>query len=166
MQALTSGPAPTETGKVDASDTGAHWRTVTAVNKSLGMSPSMTHSLKRTKEHSDSFFAEARQSFLLSCKNVRHTVRGWLFSFSLAQLFSVSLSCIPATLQQHISCVLPLFSFSCGSAIPAFNHDYDASSRPPSAIHSAFLFIPFCTLLLAHTAAQLCQTHVVRPKHP
>lgn len=37
---------------------------------------------------------------------------------------------------------LPLVSFSCGSAILAVKHDCSASFRAPSAIHSAFLFIP------------------------
>lgn len=42
---------------------------------------------------------------LLSCKTARHTVQAWLYS--------VFLSCIPASLQQHISCLpLPLLSFS------------------------------------------------------
>lgn len=134
--------------------TAARWCTVTAANTSFDTSASVSHSLENTKEYnvSDSFSTETRQflqsAFFMSCKNGRHSVqRRLLFSDWLD--YFLSLSCIPTTLQQHvlyISVFLPLFTLSCSSAIPALNHDYNASSRPSSAIHSAFLFIPFCTL--------------------
>lgn len=95
------------------SDTQAHWRTVTAVNTRAGMP--MTHSLKKTKEYNvfDSFSARARQllqsalSFFLSCKKKceTYTTRPIILFFTGSTIFCLLLSCIPATLQQHISCL-------------------------------------------------------------
>lgn len=162
---LNSGPAPTDTERQGCwvTQTRSLAHSCCCVSTSSGMSASMTRSLKKTKEYSvfDSFSTGTRHllqsalPFFFRHVNVRHTMHGRLFSFSLAQLLSVSLSCIAATPhppphpQQHISCLfLPLLSFSCGSAIHAFSHDYNASSRPPSAIHWAFSFHSLLLTLL------------------
>ena len=155
------------------SDTQARWRTVWTpvrvcpwhtVSRRLKRTMSLTAFLPGP----DSYLQSALSFFFfLSCKKkVRHTVWGRLFFLFHWLNYSLSHCHVFHPPSNNIFLVFfPLFSFS--SAIPTFNHDYDASSRPPSAIHSAFLFIPFI-FFFAHSlaAARLCQTHVVRPKHP
>lgn len=135
--------------------TAARRCTVTAANTSFDMSASVSHSLENTKEYNvfDSFSTETRQllqsAFFLCPVKMEdilykddYFLSDWLDYFlSLCHVFQP-----PSNNIFYISVFHPLFTFSCSSAIPALNHDYNASSRPSSAVHSAFLFIPFCTL--------------------
>lgn len=96
MQVFSRGPAPTGTQTFTGKQL-LLWAQV-------WVCPNPWHSLKKTvsltaRLQSAAFF------LLLSCKTARHTVQAWLYS--------VFLSCIPASLQQHISRLpLPLLSFS------------------------------------------------------
>ena len=135
---LAEAQPPQEPPKL-LSDTDVYWQTVTAVSTSLGMSESMTQS----EEDSvfDSLSPVCSLFLLLSCKTARHTVQAWLYS--------VFLSCIPASLQQHISCLpLPLLSFS--SLLSAMTTMLPLGHHLPFIQHFSFhsLFENTCLLTL------------------
>lgn len=140
------GPAPHRNRPARSlSDTDTRWHIVTASNTSLGMSTSMTHSLKKTKEYtdSDSFSTETwqlLQSALSSKTPKTYCTRLIIFYFTGSTVF-----CLSCHVFQPPSNNIFVVFFLClvlAAVLPstAFNHDYNASSRPPSAIHSAFLF--------------------------
>lgn len=158
MQTFNSVPAPTLTTKMlewhkaQCIVTAEHkfgvclrpWHTVTRILK-------RTMSVTATLQRLCSFCS---QHCLFFCP-----VKMWDilyeadYFFPLAELFSVSLPCTPTCL---LSFLLFAVQFSTTTMHPR-GHQF--------AIHSVLFFHSF-TQKLPYTVAQLCQTHVVRPKHP
>lgn len=138
------------------------------VSRILKSTMSMTASLAKP----DSYVRRCCIIFFLACKNVRHTVRDLLYIYIYICLFffyqlNYFLSLCHVFQPPPSNSTLLVVFFLCGSpAIPAFNHDYNASTRPPSAIHPAPSFHSFSHIHLLTLLLNCVRPCVVRPKHP
>lgn len=173
MQAFNSGPAPTETGKVE------EWHILALSYRCEHKYGYVhdTHSLKKTKEYHvfDSFSTQPRQLLTVSAVFFFCTVKMWDILYDAAYFLYFFFTCSTIFLSlchvfQPPSDNIFLVFFLClvlavvlPSPLSTMTTMLPPGLRLPFIQH--FLLFLFAHSL-AHAAAQLCQTHVVRPKHP